>query len=787
MRLKTAAVLPSIRGRSFDVAGAPLDPTFDFDEPAPLGTEEGASLSAGGAAIGSSETDPLLEALVWLCRHHGVDRSEHSLLEGLALTGPMTAEQGLAVLRQAGFSASLVKRPPGKILSLLMPVVMLLKNGDACVVLRRVSGRSERAGGNRYEVIMPGGAQEVCTASEEELMAEYAGYTLIAALKPGVRAGSALKDVDAPHWLWGTLKRFVPYYRSAMLAALLSNVLMIVTGLFTSVVYDRVIPNKAFVTLWSLAIGSFIAIAFDLIARQLRSHLIDAAGKKADLALGSQIFRQALGIKLEHRPESAGAFAHRLAQIEVVRDFSTSATISALTDLPFIFLFIVVTWLVAGPMVLVLLVTVPVVLVLTWAIQSRLRRQMSANMSQQADLHGVLIEAVEGLEDVRAAGAQGHFIQRYEDANAMAAMSSLKARSMASWINNFTMIMQQLITLIMLVWGVHLIDQGQLTGGALIAAVMFGGRAIAPLGSVVALASRYQGAKAALKSLDQLMALPTERDLGKRYLTRTTLQGQLALHEVRFAYPKGTQQHAPVVLKGVSLNIKAGERVALLGKIGSGKSTILRMLGGLYQPSDGFVEIDGIDLRQIDPSDFRAQVGFVSQEPRLFQGSLRDNVLLGRSNADVNHFLEVARQTGLDRIAAAHPLGYDLPVGESGCLLSGGQRQLVALARCLVTQPQVLLLDEPTSSMDAQAETNFIRHLKTVTGDRTLVVVTHRPALLDVVDRVIVVDGGRILADGPKAAVLAALSGQRPGESGPVVVPPVQAVRNEPVAAAAGA
>jgi ATP-binding cassette subfamily C protein LapB len=738
----------------------PHDPSTSehFEEQPIAGAPEvGGSVRAGG--------DPLLEALLWLCRHHGIERSEQSLLDGLALDGPMTPQQAVSLLRHAGFSASVVRRPPGKILSLLMPVVMLLKNGDACIVTRRLSGgRSKRAGGDRYEVLLPGAEEELCTATEEELLAEYSGYTLIAALKPGARSARPSEDEDGQgsHWLWQTIKRYIPYYRSAMLAALLSNVLMILTGLFTSVVYDRVIPNKAFVTLWSMGAGVLVAIAFDLVARQLRSYLIDMAGKKADLALGNAIFRQAMGIRLEHRPESAGAFAHRLAQIELVRDFSTSATISAVTDLPFIFLFVLVTWLVAGPMVVVLLIAIPLILGMTLGIQSLLRRHMRANMGQQADLHGVLIETVEGMEDVRAAGAQGHFIQRYEDANAAAAVSSLKARVLSSWVNNFAMVAQQLITVAMLLWGVHLIDAGQLTGGALIAAVMFGGRAIAPLGMVVNLASRYQGAKAALKSLDQLMAMPTERDPGKRYLSRPALHGQLGMHEVRFAYPQGTRQHAPTVLKGVSLNIQPGERVALLGKIGSGKSTILRMLGGLYSPSDGFVEVDGIDLRQIDPSDFRAHMGFVSQEPRLFAGTLKDNVLLGRRNADVEHFLSVAKLTGLDKIAASHPLGYDLPVGEAGGLLSGGQRQLVALARCLVTHPQVLLLDEPTSSMDAQAEMNFIRHLKTSIGERTLVVVTHRPALLDVVERVVVVDGGRILADGPKAQVLAALAGKRP-------------------------
>jgi len=767
---------------------SPLADPLEVDDD--LRPMPGATASADDDEPEAPAGDPLLDALVWLCRHHGVDRSEHSLLNGLALDGPLKPDQAVQVLRQAGFSASLVRRPPSKILSLLMPVVLILRNGDACIVLRRISSRSKRGQGERYEVVMPGAEQEVCTATEDELLPEYSGYALIAALKPGARGHHKVdEDDEGPHWLWGTLRRFVPYYRSAMLAALLSNVLMIFTGLFTSVVYDRVIPNKAFVTLWSLGAGALIAIGFDLAARQLRSYLIDMAGKKADLALGSLIFNQALAIRLEHRPESAGAFAHRLAQIELVRDFSASASVSALTDLPFILLFVLVTWLVAGPMVVVLLIAIPVVLLATIAIQSLLRRHLQANMGKQADLQGVLIEAVEGLEDVRAAGAQGHFIQRYLDANAAAAMSSLKARALSSWINNFAMVAQQLITVIMLIWGVHLIDAGQLTGGALIAAVMFGGRAIAPLGTIVNLASRFQGARAALKSLNQLMDLPTEREPGKRYLSRPALHGQLALHDVRFAYPKGSQEHAPLVLKGVNLNIEPGERVAVLGKIGSGKSTILRLLGGLYQPTEGFVEVDGIDLRQIDPADFRAHVGFVSQEPRLFQGSLRENVFLGRANADVNHFMAVAKLTGLDRIAAAHPLGYDLPVGEMGCLLSGGQRQLVALARCLVTHPQILLLDEPTSSMDAQAEMNFIRHLKTAVGDRTLVVVTHRPALLDVVDRVIVVEGGKVLADGPKAQVLAALAGQK---SAPPVarVAAGQAgltpVRTEPRAAAGG-
>lgn len=729
-----------------------------------------------GVGAGSpGGVDPLMEALQWLCHHHGLDRSPVSLLNGLALNGPMTAQQAVTLMQNAGFNAAIVRRPPSKILSLLMPVVLLLRNGDACIVTKRVSVRSKRAGGARYEVIMPGAEGQVCTATEEELLPEYSGYALLATVKAGTKHAVSKDAKEAPpHWLWSTIRRYTPYYRASMFAALLSNVLMLMTGLFTSAVYDKVIPNSAMVTLWSLGGGALLAIVFDMAARQLRSYLIDMAGKKSDQALGNLIFRQALSIRLEHKPESSGSFAHRLSQIEVVREFLTSASASALTDLPFIFLFMFMTWLVAGQLALVLVVAVPAIFGLTWAVQKMLRKLMKANMNQHADLHGLLVEAVEGLEDLRAAGAQGHFLSRYEEANAAAASSSLRARAMGAWTNNFSMVVQQLITVIMLVWGVHLIQDKLLTGGGLIAAVMFASRTLAPLNSVVALAARYQGAKAAMVALDDLMALPTERDAEKRYLSHPTVKGQIGLHDVQFAYPKGQQEHSPTVLKGVNLMIRPGERVAILGKIGSGKSTILRMLGGLYQPTDGFVEVDGLDLRQIDSADFRTHVGFVSQEPKLFQGSLRENVMLGRPHADPNFFMAVARQTGLDRIAAAHPMGYDLPVGQAGALLSGGQRQLVALARCLVIQPRILLLDEPTSSMDAQAENSFIQHLKTSVGDRTLVVVTHRPALLDVVDRVVVVESGRILADGPKAQVLAMLAGQRPPPPAPVR--PVEAV-----------
>lgn len=736
--------------------------------------------------------DSLLSAVLWLCRHHRIERSRTSLLSPLGLASPLTAVTAQQVLREAGFQCSLVRRDPAQILSLLLPVILLLQDGQACVLV----GREVRPGGGpgdaaaaqtteatlHFRILLASGDDSPPVErwlDETELRALYSGQVLIAM---PVLADSADGDSTTEgaaqgegHWLWQTLRRYVPYYRGAMLAAMLSNVLMLFTGLFTSVVYDRVIPHQAMVTLWALASGAVMAVSFDLTARQLRSHLIDHAGRKADLALGAKLFRQSLSIRLEHRPDSSGSFAHHMAQLEVVREFSTSATMSALSDLPFVLLFIGVTWLMAGPLALVLVVAVPLILLLTVGVQQWLRRSMTAQQRQQADMQGLLVETVEGIETIRACGAQGYFQRQYEQANAAAAQASLRARTLSSWVSNVTMVSQQLVTVVMLVWGVHLIRDGQLTGGALISAVMFAGRTVAPLGSVVALASRYQGARAALRMIDQMMALPVEREAGRRYLASPQIQGALGLREASFAY--GPQGVAPQVLKGIDLHIRAGERVAILGKIGSGKSTALRLLAGLYQPTQGAAEADGIDLRQIDPADFRACVGFVEQEPRLFRGSLRDNIQLGRDSASPEALADVLHLTGLDRIAAAHPLGLDMPVGEGGALLSGGQRQLVALARCLVTRPSILLMDEPTSSMDAQTEQQFVQHLKRLLGRRTLVVVTHRPAMLELVDRIVVIEAGRVLVDGPKAAVLQALSGQRPATpAAPPVAPAPAAV-----------
>jgi ATP-binding cassette subfamily C protein LapB len=713
------------------------------------------------------DEDALAHALVWLTRQHGEERSVASLLSTQQVSGPLGPDQAVRAMRDAGYNAGLSQRPIAEIPDLLLPVVLLLKNGDACVLAAR---RRQASGPALCTVVMPGPQPQELVATEAELAAEYTGVALVAT--PQAKPSRSSRNVSAAeaaaahdpsqHWLWGTMRRFTPYYRSSMIAALLSNTLMLVTGTVTSVVYDKVIPHQAFATLWALAIAGGLALAFDLAARQLRTHLINLAGKKADLLVGVTLFRQSLAVRMEHRPDSAGAYAHIVGQIEMVREFFGSATLAAVSDLPFVFIYIGMTFVIGGPLGWVTVAAVPLILGASWMVQGSMRRAMTSNMQQQADLHGLLVEAVEGIEDVKATGSQGRFLHHYEQSTAAAVHSQLESRRITSLTMNLSAMSQQAVTLVMLVWGVYLIDAKLITGGALMGGVMFAMRAIAPLNSVVMLTTRYQGARAAMRALDHVMQQPVDREAGRSYIPLRDMSGRIALHDAGFSYPAPEGQQAPRVLKGVTLRFEPGERVAILGRIGSGKSTILRLIAGLYQPTEGTVDVDGIDLRQIDPSDFRVRVGYVPQDSRLFNGTLRDNVLLGRASAEASRLAEVAQLTGLSRLVEGHPLGWDLPVGESGSLLSGGQRQLVALTRSLITAPRVLLMDEPTSSMDAQSELAFLRQLKEAASGCTLIMVTHRPAVLELVQRIIVIDAGKVVMDGPKAQVLAALSGAKP-------------------------
>lgn len=718
-----------------------------------------ATSSASPSTASPLPGDSLLACVAWLCEHHQLAASPSALVAGLPVAEGFTPACALTALREAGMVAGLLPRPLARLPEALVPVIVLLKEQGAGILLGRSLGEGSAADACRYLLILPALGGEPVAFGHEELQALYAGH--IIAARPQAKAEqpvAAQPSLPRGHWLASTLWRYRQLYASAAWGALLINVLALASIFFTMNVYDRVVPNQAYVTLWSLVVGVGLAMVFEALARLARAHLLDSAGRRADLVMGTLLFRQALAIRMEHKPRSAGAFANQLREFESVRDFATSASLTAVSDLPFVLLFIGVIFVVGGPLGWVPLAVALAILLISLAVQWPLARVLRESLQQAALKQGVLIESIDGLETLKATAGEGFMQQRWEAASAAAAQTAMRVRQISTLTTTTVAFLQQLQTVIIITWGVYLIGDAALSLGALIASVMLCSRATAPLGQIAGLAVRLQQARAALQSLDALMALPTDRNPQSGYLSQPVVGAEVVLKSIDFAYPALPLQPQPMLLHGVDLRIRPGERVAVLGAVGSGKSTLLKVLARLYQPTAGQMFCDGLAVTQIDPADWRSHVGFVAQEARLFCGTLKENLLLGRPGASTAELLQVLRMTGLDKMAARHPLGVQLPLGEGGSGLSGGQRQLVALARTLLARPGLLLLDEPTSAMDSQTEAQFLRHLQEAVEGRTLVVVTHRPAVLVLVERLVVIEEGKVVADGPKAKVLAWLA-----------------------------
>lgn len=685
------------------------------------------------------ESSAWLTALRLLLRQHGLSRTEASLAAGLPRESLAGEQALLRAAAAAGCEAQCRMHPFEAIDAALLPVVLDLGEHGAGVLL-------SRQGAGRCLLVAHDGA--IREADAAEAAAHYAGRCFLVA-PPRDAAPAAHRE----HWLWGVLWRYRGYYADTALAATLVNVLTLAGTFFVMNVYDRVIVNQAYVTLWTLAAGVTLAIGFECLARCLRGWLIDTAGRKADLVIGARLFQHAMAMRLEQRPASAGAMASQLREFESVRDFASSLTLVTLTDLPFLLLFIAVTAWIAGPLAWVPIALVAMLALVAGAAQYPLARYVRDNLDQSSRRHGLLVESLLGAETLKALRAEGVMQGRYEAASAAAAASAMRGRWLTHLVLNVCVATQSLATVIMVVWGAYLIAQGRLTLGALIGAVMLASRCLAPMGGLVALAVRFQQARAALKTLDGLMARPTDREPGRSYLDLGRPNGALRGVALSFRHA----EDRPDAISGFDRGIAAGERVALVGRIGGGKSTLLRLLCGLYQPTSGQVLLDGIDLRQLDPADVRRHVAYVGQDALLFQGTLRENLLAGSPATTDAELLAACRETGVDELAARDPRGYDLRIGEGGRGLSGGQRQLVALTRALLARPAVLLLDEPTSAMDAESERKAMNAAFRLAGTATIVLVTHRMPLLSMVSRVIVLDGGRCVADGGRQDVLRAL------------------------------
>jgi ATP-binding cassette subfamily C protein LapB len=524
--------------------------------------------------------------------------------------------------------------------------------------------------------------------------------------------------------------------------------------------YNRVLPNNAQETGWVLAIGAASIFVFDFIIRILRGYFIDVAGRRADVIAAQRLYNQVLDMRLGFRPPSTGAFANNMREFDSLREFFNSATMTGMVDFPFSLLFIAVIWVIGGPAIALLLVSLYLVTAAAgYLMQLPVHRKVHQAMKTAEQRHGLLVETIGNIETIRGVGGEGHLRASYGLYTGKSAEAGQASRFWSGLSLHFSVLIQQLSSVLIVISGMYLVADKQMSVGALIACVLLSSRAIAPVGAVAALVNKYHQAKSAYRSLDGIMRLPVERPRDKKFLHRPVLKGSISFRDVEFSYPRTNRP----VLTGVNLSIREGEKVAIVGRIGSGKSTIVKLIVDFYEPTRGTVLIDDADLRQIDPADLRRNIAYMGQDTALMSGTIRDNIVMGRPAATDEEVLRVATQASVNDFVRRHPMGYDAPVGERGEGLSGGQRQAVALARTLLMNTPVLVLDEPTNSMDSATEERVITNLENIVRDKTLVLVTHKPALLRLVTRVIIMDNGRIAADGPRDQVLQALAAGKIG------------------------
>lgn len=658
-------------------------------------------------------------------------------------------------LKHQGFDNTLRQTPLKKIHNLTLPAVILLRD-DQAAILKRIDKQKDIA-----VIEMVGFSEQ--HVSLQELSEQYLGY--VWHLKPKTEADtrSELPEYELPKgWFWRVIFRFRKYYYQVIIATFVINFLALVSSLYVMNVYNRVIPNKTYETLWALSIGVVLAIIFEFIAKLIRGHLTDIAGKKADLIISSALFRRVLQIKMKDKPVSSGSYANNLRDFESVRDFMTSASILAFIDLPFFFLFISVMYIIAGPLAIVPTAVMPLVVIVGMFAQIPLARSINESMRESSQRQGLAVEAIEGVETLKANNAFSWAQKQWDNYTAKTAASSIKTKDYSMMVTSFSAAMQQLNTVGLVLWGTYLIhhpvQEERITMGALMACVILSGRALAPIAQISGLAVRFQQARMALKGVNAIAERPIERSPDRQYITLDKVKGDILVDKCEFTYAKDTRK----ALANVTLQIKAGEKVAILGRIGSGKSTLLKLLTGLYEQQQGMISLDSVDIRQIDPYFLRHSVALLGQSPRLFLGSLRDNLDMARADGFFSdeRLIQALQRFGLERIIQNHPMGLDMPLGEDGAGLSGGQKQIVALARLTLKDPSVVLLDEPTSGLDQNTEMQVLAALRDWIGNKTMIVVTHRPQLLDLVDRIVVMEQGQVVMDGPKAAVLAQLSGK---------------------------
>ncbi len=717
-------------------------------------------LSADRQALKS----PILECLVMLAGHYG-----HRVSVGAMTAGLPFGQGGISpsLVRRAGERANLNTQLVQRSLEALIiapnfPILLILEKGLACV-LKKVTyptkGLKKDDKTNKTivptDTILhleypetPGDTQKVALSDLQEIFTSYA-YYVRPVPKLDDRAGPAVID-EKNDWFWGALKKNRSIYVEVVVAALMINVFALAAPLFTMNVYDRVVPNNAFSTLAVLAVGITIVYIFEFIMKVLRAHFLDVAGRRADVRISASLFEQALGMKMGSRPDSAGVMIANMRDFEGLRDFFTSATITALIDAPFAILFIAIIGVIAGPLALVPLVLAPIMLVIGYSMQKPMMGAIKESMAENAQKNALMFETIVGLEAVKMAAAEGHRQRQWEQLTDRASRTSVRLKRMAAWAVNLAGFITSISTVLLIIGGVWMISEGMITMGALIASTMLVGRALSPFSQLAALLTRYNQTKETLVQLQDLMSKPVERPANRDFVSMPEMEGHISFKNVTFRYG---EKGVPAV-NNLNFDIKAGEKIAVIGAVGSGKTTLLRLLSNMYEPESGSIQMDGSDVRQIDPADLRRNMGFVQQNPTLFFGSIRENITMGHENAPQRAVLRAAEIAGVMDFLRDTELGLDTHVGERGERLSGGQRQAVAIARALLYDPNVLLLDEPTASLDPASENRLIKHLSNIINGKTVFLITHKGAMLSLCDKILLIDRGGVVDFGPRDQII---------------------------------
>ncbi|WP_171013013.1 type I secretion system permease/ATPase [Arcobacter arenosus] len=709
----------------------------------------------------------ILDTLTIYCKMNGRPYSKESLIAGL----PVEAGRNTPILFSKSNSKSLFSRAASKagfktkvlraklydINPLTLPCILLLDNKkdkdelEACILL----GFDDEY--KNAKVIFPEAAEVESLVPIEELEKRYFGFAILLKKELDFKEDKTSLSIKESHWLWGSVKIVRNVYRDVIIASLLINLFVLSTPLFTMNVYDRVIPNNAVDTLWIFAIGVVFIYGIDIALKFLRSYFLETAAKKTDIIASSIIFEKVLDLKMSSVPNSVGSLANILKEFESIRGFLTSSTIALLIDVPFIFIFLLAIYFIGGALVMVPISIIIIILIYTYYSKIKLANSIKESYDAGSNKNGVLIESLSSIETIKSLGATGYSQWRWEEATSKIADKSINTKMISSSITTVTSFLVQLNTVALVIMGTYLIIDNELTMGGLIATIIISSRAISPMGQVSSLLSTFQHTKTTYEALNDIMNLPVEHPQGKKFVTRPEYKGKIDFRNVNFTYPNADKE----TLSNISFSVEPGEKVAIIGKIGSGKTTIQKLLVSLYHPNEGSILIDNIDIKQLDPSELRKNIAYVSQDVLLFDGTVKENIVYRTPNIDDEKILEAAKISGVLDFVNKHPKGFDMPVGERGSFLSGGQKQAIAIARSILLPYPIVLFDEPTSSMDTSSENRFINSIRNYQQNKTVILVTHKTSLLRLVDRIIVVEDGQIVLDGKKDVIINKLNNKK--------------------------